>query len=108
MRTILIKVTFIEGHLYKVEDLVKVTFNSPLRNRNGPISNTFKLLKVHFRALKYIPKCKLRSRAKQNLHFDEIPNILKLVFVVVFLNCMAQARNSDNQTPIRSKGCRAL
>ena len=41
-----IKITFHKGHLYDLKRLVKVTFNSPLNNLNGPISNTFKFIKV--------------------------------------------------------------
>ena len=40
------KVTFQNGDLFVCKDLVKVTINSTFLNLKGPISKTFKLLKV--------------------------------------------------------------
>ena len=36
-----------------------VTFNSPLLNLNGPLSNTFKLLQVSFHAVQYKPQLRV-------------------------------------------------
>ena len=40
------KVTFQKGDLFSWKGLVKVTFHLPSLNLKGPISKTFKLLKV--------------------------------------------------------------
>ena len=40
------KVSFHKGDLFDWKGLVTMTFNSPFLNLTGPISKTFKLLKV--------------------------------------------------------------
>ena len=40
------KVTYHKGDLFNLNGLVKMSFNSPSLNLKGPISKTFKFLKV--------------------------------------------------------------